>query len=453
MSTKGVKMKRGAIGGKIGDIFKWFGNNKPDYSIYIVTGMLILLGLIAVFSSTLASSGTAVLVSQIEFAVLGIVAMIFVSLIDFSKHGLFWAVSGTSVSVVLLVLTLFIGNEHNDTRRSIDIGPVSLQPSDVAKVTLILTLAYIFDRYHEQVIGYKPIEKGFLERISAAVNNRYNRPILNTSVFPILGAVILIGVYGVLVYLGSHMSGLIIITLIGLSMLYVSEIRKKWFVVGILMVAIVAGMWLNYGYKKGYLDNSSAVSETSSEESIEEDSGGSGNPLLKEYQYKRVRIWLDKDDTSYIGDRAQTNTALAAITSGGFFGKGLGKSTLNSHLTESQNDFVFSIWIETFGFLGGIVVMILFAVLVWRIVLVGINCPDRYGSLVAFGIAFALGIQTFLHIGVNIDLLPNTGISLPFFSSGGTSMVVYCGEIGIVLNISRRSKGYNKRIFNFGESK
>ncbi len=424
-----------------------------DPLLCFVLGILIAAGLIGVYLATLTSYGDSEFYKQLLYVAVSVVGMLLVSVVNYRVYEFPLAVVGTLLSVVLLLLTAAFGNDHNGTTRSLDFGAFQLQASEFAKAALILTLACIFDRYYDQITDCEPITTGFLARIAAKVNNKLKCPFFNTSLWPIVGAGILVAAYAVLVNLGSHLSGFVIMGLIGFLMFSISGVRKKWIVVCLLAGTLVIVGVFGYGHVKGYLGTSSDTTAAETDDaSSSTDSESAGGGLIKAYQYERLRIWLDKDDTSYTGSRAQTNTALAAITTGGFFGKGFGNSTLNSHLTECKNDFIFSIWVETFGFCGGIFLLLLFAVLIWRIAIIGVNCPDRYGSLLAFGIAFEFAIQVILHVAVNIDLFPNTGISLPFFSSGGSSMLAYCLEIGVVLNLSKNMK-YRKRILKSGDTK
>lgn len=197
-------------------------------------------------------------------------------------------------------------------------------------------------------------------------------------------------------------------------MLYLGEIRFKWFIAGTAFAVLAAVAVFKMG-------------------------------LLKDYMMDRIVAWLNKD-YSPLGERWQTNQALYAIASGGFFGKGFGASTLKHlYVSEPQNDMIFSIVVEELGFLFSSFIVLLFALLVWRGFVIGINAADRYGSLVAMGISFQLALQLCLNIAVATDSLPNTGISLPFFSYGRTAMVMNMVEMGYLLSISRSSK-MKKRI-------
>ena len=165
------------------------------------------------------------------------------------------------------------------------------------------------------------------------------------------------------------------------------------------------------------------------------------NPeILEKYAGARITAWLDKDYQP-LGARWQTNNSLYAIGSGGLFGVGLGNSKQKHlYVSEPQNDFIFAIVCEELGFVGAIIIIALFALLVWRGVVIGIHAKDRFGALLSMGIVFQVGLQTALNIGVVTDTLPNTGISLPFFSYGGTSLMMLLFEMGMVLAVSRYSR-------------
>jgi cell division protein FtsW len=165
------------------------------------------------------------------------------------------------------------------------------------------------------------------------------------------------------------------------------------------------------------------------------------NPdILAKYAGERITAWLDKDYDP-LGARWQTNNSLYAIGSGGLLGTGLGQSKQKHlYVSEPQNDFIFSIVCEELGFVGAVAIIVLFALLIYRGIKIGMNAKDRFGALLAMGIVFQVGLQVALNIGVVSDFLPNTGISLPFFSAGGTSLVILLGEMGMVLSISRSAR-------------
>ena len=341
---------------------------------------------------------------QFIWVLLGVAAMLVISRINYKTFETLFAVAGTGVSWLLLGVALIMP-AHNGTHRHIYIGGFQFQPSDLAKFALILTLAAMLDKYHEAIVSKKPLQSSLARK----VNETFNRPILNYSVRAILLMGLVIMIYAGLVIAGSHLSGTILIVAIGVVMLYLGEVRGKWFVAGILGAGMLLVLLWN-------------------------------TDLLKGYMQDRIYAWQHKDFDP-LGARWQINQALYAIGSGGLFGKGIGQSTLKHlYVSEPQNDMIFSIVVEEIGLVGAGIILILFALLIWRGVVIGINCPDRYGALIAMGVVFQVGIQVILNILVATDSIPNTGIPFPFFSYGGTAMLVNLAEMGFVLSISRRSK-------------
>jgi cell division protein FtsW len=319
----------------------------------------------------------------------------------------FWIVGahlGTAVSWGLLIVARLMP-EYQGTHRWVYIGPIQLQPSDLAKLTLILTLAMWLDKYHSIIVSKKPMTSEFAKRINAAAG----KPLMNESVKIIVICGGIIACYAGLVLIGSHLSGTLLMLFVGVIMMVLGEVRWKWFVIGGAALIIV----LVLAYEAG---------------------------LLKTYMQERIVAWHEKDYDP-LGVRWQTNQALYAIGSGGLFGKGLGNSTQKYlYVSEPQNDMIFSIVVEELGFVGAALIILLFALLIWRGVVIGVNADSRYGALVAMGIVFQLAVQVILNIAVATDSIPNTGISLPFFSYGRTSMIMNMAAMGFVLSISRTAR-------------
>ena len=162
--------------------------------------------------------------------------------------------------------------------------------------------------------------------------------------------------------------------------------------------------------------------------------------LVSDYAQERVTTWLFLEKADPLGSAWQTWQGLYAIGSGGLFGKGLGNSLQKfGYVSEPQNDFIFTIICEELGFFGALLVVTLFGLLVWRGFKIASKAPDKFSSLVVYGLTFKVALQTILNIAVVTNSMPNTGISLPFFSSGGTSLAVQIFEMGIILSISRYS--------------
>ncbi|MGN0567822.1 MAG: FtsW/RodA/SpoVE family cell cycle protein, partial [Acutalibacteraceae bacterium] len=290
------------------------------------------------------------------------------------------------IAFVLLILVLIFpvpipGKE--DFKRWLDLGFTTIQPSEIAKVALIMYCAWSMERRKKAI--YKDWKM----------------------MIPYL---IVIGLMCALVYMENHVSGTLLILMIGLVMTFLGGVNYKWYlpiiIVGVIGVIVLVT-----------------------------------NPdILEKYAGERIVAWLDKDYDPD-GARWQTNQSLYAIGSGGLFGLGLGNSRQKHlYMPEPQNDFVFAIVCEELGFIRVVFIILLFVLLVWRGFVIAMRAKDTFSSLLVMGIVFHVGLQTALNIAVVSDLIPNTGIGLPFFSYGGTSLVILLMEMGMVLGVSRYSK-------------
>ena len=214
------------------------------------------------------------------------------------------------------------------------------------------------------------------------------------------------GAICVLVMLEKHISGLMIIGMLGIAVMYMGGTRTKWILMILGAVAV----------------------------------GGCLLILVSDYAQERVNTWINIDKVNELGPAYQTLQGLYAIGSGGFFGVGLGNSRQKyGYVPEPQNDFVFTIICEELGFFGAALLITLFALLVIRGFKIAARAPDKYTSLLVFGLTFKIALQTAMNIAVVTNLMPNTGISLPFFSAGGSALMLQIFEIGIILSISRFS--------------
>ncbi|WP_444244001.1 putative lipid II flippase FtsW [Eubacterium sp.] len=321
---------------------------------------------------------------QLIFAVLGVIVMIVVSKINY-KWVRIIEKPLLVVTIFLLVLVLFyhvnLEDRSEDFKRWIPLGPITLQPSDIAKFSLVLTLSAYIGKYRK-----------YMQRLTYGV------------LFPGL----IIGLFCVLIYLENHLSCTVLMFMIGITLMFCGGTRWQWFVGGLCVVGAVAFVIIK-------------------------------NPdVLPSYQADRIRAWTDKTFQP-LGLRWQTNNSLYAIGSGGFFGVGLGNSKQKYlYVSEPQNDFIFSIVCEELGFLGAIVILALFALLFWRGIKIAQRCDDKYAALVVIGIVSQVAIQTLFNVLVVTDTFPNTGIALPFFSYGGTALLMLCFEMGVVLSVSRK---------------
>lgn len=301
----------------------------------------------------------------------------------------FWRVFGVgayAASILLLLAVLVIGTTGKGAQRWIAIGPLTIQPSEIAKLAVVLLLSLIMSKYTEKI------------KLSQRFNGHFKYGVL------IPGAALML-ICG-LVVLEKHLSGLIIIGLLGLFIMFIGGTDKKWLflIIGAGIVAVILVL------------------------------------LVSDYAMERVTTWLFIEDADPRGPAWQTWQGLYAIGSGGFFGVGLGNSRQKfGYVAEPQNDFIFTIVCEELGFLGALIVIILFVLLLWRGYKIASKCPDKFSSLVVYGLTTKIALQTILNIAVVTNSMPNTGISLPFFSSGGTALMLQIFEMGIILSLSRYS--------------
>lgn len=361
-----------------------------DVEFLILCVLLVLFGAImnysasSVYAEQMYGNKTYFLVRYVFFALLSVAATI-----PFVVYGTkeFWRSFARGiyfVAIGMLLLVLVIGTVGGGAQRWLKLGPITIQPSEVAKLAVVMMLAR-FLAENEKTVRSKG--KG-------------------NFIYGVLLPGCIIGAIGLLVALEKHISGLMIIGMIGVAVMFLGGTRLKW----ILLIAGVVVL------------------------------AGSGLILVSDYAQTRVNTWLHIDQVNPLGEAWQTLQGLYAIGSGGIFGLGLfGSRQKFGYVSQPQNDFVFTIICEELGFLGAAVVILLFSLLVVRGFRIAAHEPDRFSSLVVFGLVFKVAIQTILNIAVVTNSMPNTGISLPFFSSGGTSLALQIFEMGIVLNLSRYS--------------
>ena len=363
-----------------------------DMPLLIFILVLLAIGLVMLFSASYANSyylqGNSYyyISRQAVFAVFGVAAMLVISTFDYhSFHKLAIVVFG--ISLFLLVFLLIcryahiesIANWEGDATRWLNFGFVSFQPSEIAKFALIVLFAHMISR---------------------------NLDRMDTFRYGVVPYVAIMGLVAALIFLESHLSATLIILALGAIMMFVGGTKPRWFLIGGVLVAAVLLF-------------------------VVVTKGG--------YQMDRIRIWLDPFSSDLDRDLThQTRQSLYAIGSGGLLGVGLGQSRQKYlYLPAPQNDFIFAIVCEELGFVGALVIIVLFALLIWRGVYVSIHARDKFGMLLGLGITFQVGLQAVLNICVVTNTIPNTGISLPFFSYGGTALLMLVGQMGILLNISR----------------
>ena len=360
-------------------------SGQMDTTFLVLVLVLVIFGLVMLFSASYAfayynyGNSFHFILRQGIFAVGGVTMMLAISKIDYHIYEKFSYIL-IGLSVVLLIVVLFM-EPLNNARRWINLGFTTFQPSEVAKFAVIVLFAHL-------------------------INVNYKR--LQTFRYGVLPFMAVLAVICGLMVLEPHLSGTILIVTIGFTMMFIGGTGTKWFVMG--GVAIVGALAFLLLF----------------------------TPLL-EHAIPRLEMWqnpfIDKQ-----GDGWQTVQSLLAIGSGGVFGLGLGNSRQKHlYVPEPHNDFIFSILCEELGLVGGLIVIILFILLVVRGFAIAMKAKDKFGSMLALGLTFQVGLQALLNIAVVTNTVPNTGISLPFFSYGGTSLLMLLGEMGIVPSVSRHA--------------
>lgn len=366
-----------------------------DRPMLAIIAVILVLGTVMVFSASFPSAlierGDSLhyLKKQLVFVALGGAVMYLLSFVPYNIYKKLTPAIYL-VAIALLLIVLIIGTSEGVAKRWIAIGSFTFQPSEAAKVTVVMMLAWYFDKNYDKLHN----------------NLSTKNTIVNGVVKPGVIMAIICG----LVLLEKHLSGTIIIALIAVCVIFLGGVHIGW-------AAAIYGACgaLAVG---GFL-------------------------ALNPYALQRILTHAD-ENADVLGEAWQTTQGLYAIGSGGLLGVGLGDSRLKyNYVSEPQNDFIFTIWCEEMGFVGAIIVVLLYAAFIWRGFVIAKKAPDTYTSLVAFGITCQVGIQAFLNMMVVTDLIPNTGISLPFFSYGGTALIVLLMEMGVLLSISRHS--YQKK--------
>ncbi|MEE1319803.1 MAG: putative peptidoglycan glycosyltransferase FtsW [Ruminococcus sp.] len=366
---------------------KWFSIGMGiDLPFCIIILILLTIGTIMMFSASYAFSyytqgdSYYYLVRQLIFIALGLVGMTIMSFFNYNKlHKIAPVVLG--VAYVALVVVLILPGT-NGVKRWIPLGMFNIQPSEIAKFAIILFFAHWASKY-------------------------YNK--MQSARYSVLPGVVVFGTTALLLFLEPHYSGIVIIAMLTVLMLYIGGMKTKYLIVGF---AIMVGLVLILAMTGGL---SYAMSRMD----------GWGQAL----EYTTEDMWQAT---------WQTRNSLYAIGSGGLWGLGLGQSRQKYlYLPEPQNDFIFAIVVEELGLIGATMILLIFALLVWRGITLSLRAKDKFGKLLGIGLTSQIGIQVVLNILVITDWLPNTGISLPFFSYGGSSLIMLLAQMGIVLSISR----------------
>ncbi|MFO7637123.1 MAG: putative lipid II flippase FtsW [Clostridia bacterium] len=368
---------------------KDFITKKPwDFWMFIFAIILVSMGIIMVFSASTPYAKSRFdniyhfLTGQLFAAGIGFIAMVLLSFVNYKIyrkfHFLFLAIG---LLLLVLVLVPGIGKVYSDARRWIVLGPLEFQPSEIYKLCIIIFMAASLSNVKDKPLTFF---KGFCPYILLMVAS------------------------AVLLLLQPHMSATVIILLLSLIMLYIGGARIWHF----LTVGIPGALILSY------------------------------IAIYTDYMSVRIRSFLDPFKYA-LDEGYQVVQSLYAIGSGGLLGRGLGRSMQKFlYIPEPQNDFIFAVLAEELGFVGVVVVISLFFLLVFRGVRTAIRCEDPFGRLLAIGVSSLIFIQAALNIAVVTGSVPPTGITLPLFSSGGTGLLVFMVAIGILLNVSRHtSKG------------
>lgn len=359
---------------------------KWDMSLLVTVIFLVCFGLVMIYSTSSYEAAMKFgdsayyLKKQLIATALGLIIMFFTAASDYHRWKKCAVLAYIATIICILLVLTPIGIEANGARRWIGVGSFSFQPAELAKLSIILFFAF------------------FLSKKPNLVNK------FGTSLAMLFYAGL---ISGLIVIITKNLSSAIIVMGIAYIMILVTSKKSRWFVfVAVLgFVGMVAALFLAGGFR-----------------------------------LERIRVWLEPEKYAQDGG-FQTLQALYALGSGGLFGKGLGQSVQKlGFVPEAQNDMVFSIICEELGIFGGIAIIILFGFMIWRFMVIANNAEDLFGTLIAVGVLAHIAIQVVLNIAVVTNTIPNTGITLPFISYGGTSTVFIMAEMGLVLSVSKGKK-------------
>lgn len=368
-------------------------SGKMDLTFLFLLIIILTVGLVMLFSAsyfyayTYYGNSYYFIVKQAGFAVFGLLMMLVISKIDYHfirKFAIpFYIIMAVFLGVMLLLPPMVA---NTSVKRWFSLGPVNFQPSELAKFAVILLLAHL---------------------IAA------NQKKMKTFTFGVLILGLLVGLICVLVVLEPHLSAAVLIFFIGAVLMIVGGIKLRYIFIG--LGVILAGVIVLL------------------------------SGVIK-YAEDRITYWRDPW-TAPTGEGFQTIQSLLSIGSGGVLGTGLGQSRQKYlWVPEPHNDFIFAIICEELGLIGALIIIVLFCLLMWRGFVIAIKAPDKFGSLMALGLTFQVGLQMTLNVLVVTNTIPNTGISLPFFSYGGTSLVILLMEMGVILSISRSCNNTQKSL-------
>ena len=357
---------------------------RMDFSILLVVTILCAFGLVMIFSSSYYYAqhysganhdGFYYLKRQALYLAIGYPTMLLLSMLNYRVIQRANVIA-LGVSILLLIAVLLWGRDLNGGKRWLYIGPISVQPSEIAKFGMMIFMCAYMSKHRNEMTSFR------------------------NGMLPML---IVIGFISGLIILQPNMSMAVIVAFLGVVLLFLGGCDiKPLLVVGILGLILVVILAFAQPYR---------VARMTSFRNPEADPQGSGYQLLQSFY---------------------------AIGSGGFFGKGLNNSYQKMlYMTYGESDFIFAILCEEFGFVGGTIIILLYAYIVFRGMMISMRCRNRFGSLLAAGISIVFGFQVFVNVAVVTGLMPTTGQALPFISAGGTQLLVFLAAMGVLLNISR----------------
>lgn len=400
INNSNVKSRKSAKKKNPNRVKFWSFEGKADVPMLAIILILLSFGITAMFSAGHAlaykenEDSFYYIKHQLPAAGLGLVGMFALMLFDYrflryefkTRNGRAFTLSHIILGAMLflnaLCLPFGVSNKLDGQKRWLRI-PVfgTFQPSDLLKIAVIIFMAYYIQKNKDVI-------------------RKFRYGLLRPGILFLALVVVLFGIQ-------THLSALLIVFMTCAVMLFVGGINMKPAVLAAVMavlVIVVAIQFSDFSYFTERIDYMDPLSE----------------PWNRSYQNYQSAL---------------------AIGSGGIWGKGFGNSSQKyNYLPEAQNDFVYAIWVEEFGLIGGAIIILLFMVFIFRGFCIARNSEDRFGSLLATGITFQIGIQAMLNIGVNLCCIPNTGISLPFFSYGGTALMIQLWEMGLLLSVSKRAK-------------
>ena len=386
-----AKKSRFRLFGEAGDFY--------DFSLLSVIILLTCFGLIMLYST---SAYTAQLQfgddmyyfkKQAYISIACIALAIFISFIDYHILEKIHFLLYIGALMMMALVRTPLGSASHGARRWLKIGPVQFQPAEVAKIAVIVTISWAVVKMGKSV-----------------------KTLRASALLLVLGGILSGGAF----FMTDNLSTAIIIAGITAGMVFIANPDYKWFAVAVILCAAAAVLIMMY---------------------VQKNMQDSGN-----FRIRRMLVWLNPEDYA-AGDGYQTLQALYAIGSGGLFGRGLGNSIQKlGSVPEAQNDFIFSIICEELGIFGGIVVLLFFGYMLYRLFFIAQNAPDMFGSLLVCGVFVHIALQVVLNVAVVVNLLPNTGVTLPFISYGGTSVLFLMAEMGLALSVARQIRFRDPRI-------